>query len=173
MGRRRPGSPTRRAAPAGRQVATPERTLALVQPYPPPPRNRTGRTVLIVVGIVVLVGCLCAGGFGFFLYRSLNTASAQPRAAVHTFVGDLAAGDANAAYDELCRRTQAGYSRADFTSFVSSQPRPTKAKITGFDISGNAAQIKTTLSLADGRNQLHTFELARDAGVWRVCGNPY
>lgn len=130
--------------------------------------------MLIVVTVAVVLGCLCAGGAIFAGYKILKSASTEPRAAVHAFVADLAAGDTNSAYEKLCTKTQAGFSRTDFATVVAAAPRPTKAKINGFSISNNqSARIDTTLTLVDGRTQAHSFELANEDGDWRICGNPY
>jgi hypothetical protein len=137
-----------------------------------PPRRRGRRTVLIIVAVVGVL-CLCAGGIAFGAYKLLSSASAEPRAAVHAFVGDLAAGDTDAAYEKLCEKSQAGYSRSEFASLVAGQPRPTKATINGFSIQDGTARIDTTLAFADGRTRAHPFDLVKEAGAWRVCGNPY
>jgi hypothetical protein len=142
-------------------------------PAQPPREKRTGRAVLVIVAGFALVGCLCLGGFGVFLYKTISSASAEPRAAVHAFVGDLTAGDANSAYEKLCRRAQGGYSRGDFATYVAGLPRPRGVKINGFSITDGTARIDATLELADGKPQAHTFDLVKESGLWRICGNPY
>jgi hypothetical protein len=139
----------------------------------PPPRRRVGRKVLFIVLGVVLALCLCGGGFGFFLYTVLREASEAPRAATHAFVADLAAGNTQAAYGKLCARVRAQYTQSQFDQIVAGQPRPTKASISGFSVENDTAEIRTTLTLADGSERGHEFNLVDETGGWKVCGNPY
>jgi hypothetical protein len=139
----------------------------------PPPRRRVGRRIVFIVLGVVAALCLCGGGFGFFLYKVLSEASEAPRAATHAFVADLAAGNTDAAYGKLCARVRAQMSASQFADYVAGQPRPTKARITGFSIENDTAEIQTTLDLADGSSRGHEFDLVNESGGWKVCGNPY
>jgi F0F1-type ATP synthase membrane subunit c/vacuolar-type H+-ATPase subunit K len=144
-----------------------------MDPYRQPRRRSGGRIALIVAGIVVAVLCVCGGGFGFLMYKTISAASEAPRAATHAFVADLAAGNTTAAYDKLCTRSRGRYSPSQFADAVAGQPRPTKAKITGFSVSGDTAEIQTTLTLADGASRGQEFRLAKEGGAWKVCGSPY
>jgi len=147
-----------------------------VHPYQQPaqPRRRTGRTIFIILAVVAVVCCLGVGGVGYGVYKILEESSEAPREATHAFVADLAAGNTDAAYQKLCTATRGRYTKEQFVAVVQQRPKPSSASINGFDIQNSStAEIRTTLKLADGSEQGHTFELVKEGDAWLVCGDPY
>ena len=141
-----------------------------------PQRRRSTRTILIVVGIVLVVGCLIAVVVGFFGIRALNTAAEPPRAATEAFLRDLSNGDAAAAYGKLCQPTRSRTSQAQVATIMSSR-RPTSYRIVDVaiqNVNGEvSAAVTADLTYPDGFTSPHVFRLRKENDVWKVCGNPY
>jgi hypothetical protein len=149
------------------------------QPYqlPLPPKRRTLRTVLIVVGAVVVLCCGAAGIGGFFLFKGLESATGPARQAAESFVSDLEAGDADAAYGLLCSETRGKYTRDAFDQGVARQPKIHSHRVNGVNVTNvngrKSATVNMALTLDSGFTDQHIFALANEDGVWKVCGDPY
>lgn len=151
----------------------------MTYPYqlPQQPKRRTLRTVLIVVGVVVVLCCGGAGIGGFFLFKGVKGATDPARQAAESFVSDLEAGDADAAYGLLCSDTRGRYARDAFGQGVAKQPKIRGHKVNGVNVSSvngrTSATVNMALTLDSGFTDQHTFTLAKEDGAWRVCGQPY
>ncbi len=146
-------------------------------PPPEPRRSHTLRNVLIIAGIVVVLCCGGAVTGGVFLVRGFQNTIGPARDTVNTFLGHLEAGETDAAYDGLCSRTRAQFSRTQFAEIVNAHPKLDGHSITGTNVSNHngrvSASVTATLDFAGGGREQHVFALAKEGGGWRVCGDPY
>ncbi|MFG2045063.1 hypothetical protein [Dactylosporangium sp. NPDC048998] len=144
---------------------------------PQPPRRRTLRTVLIVVGVVVVLCCGVLGVGGYFLFKSVTEATGPAKQAAEAFVGDLESGDVDAAYELLCSGTRGKYTSEAFADGVAKQPKIRSHTVRGVNV-GNyngrtTATVSMGLTLDSGFTDQHTFPLVQEDGAWKVCGQPY
>ncbi|MBO0867867.1 MAG: hypothetical protein J2P15_04825 [Micromonosporaceae bacterium] len=144
----------------------------------PPPKNKhTLRTVLIIVGVVLVV--CCAGGIagGYAIYRGVNAATGPARDTVNTFLGDLEGGNTAGAYAYLCGSTRQKYTTDAFTAVLGQRPKLVSHSITGTSVNNVngtvSASVSARLSFVDGSSDLHVFILNKEGGGWRICGDPY
>jgi hypothetical protein len=146
-------------------------------PQPPPKRGNTTKIVLIVVGVVLLLCCGGAAVGGFALYRGVSQATGPVLASTNAFLGHLEAGENDAAYDGLCTSTRARFTRAQFDQIIAGRPRLTRHTVTGVNVStvnGTATGVvNATIGYSDGSSDNHQFELTKNGGAWKVCGDPY
>lgn len=144
---------------------------------PQPPRRRTLRTVLIVVGAVVVLCCGVAGVGGFFLVKGIKDATGPAREAAVTFVSDLEAGNVDAAYGLLCSDTRNDYTHDAFADGIAKQPKIRSHSVVGVNVMNyngrTTATVNMTLTLDSGFTDRHLFTLVKESGVWKVCGQPY
>jgi Domain of unknown function (DUF4878) len=147
------------------------------QPAPPPAKSHTLRTVLIVVG-VVLVLC-CGGGIigGVFLFHGLSKATAPAEDAADEFVTDLQNGDTAGAYQLLCSGTQGAFTPAAFAQGVAAQPTISSHEMDGVNVvtsnGHSSATVTVKLTTGSGFVDEHAFPLVKEGGRWKVCGQPY
>ncbi|WP_238013135.1 DUF4878 domain-containing protein [Dactylosporangium sp. AC04546] len=143
----------------------------------PPRRNRTLRTVLIVVGALLAVCCVGGGVGGYLLFRNVKDAIGPVRVAAEAFVTQLEAGNTDAAYDSLCEGTRRQYTRDAFAAGVSKQPKIRSHTIQGVFVNTNNGRTTGTvtmqLTLDTGFTDQHTFVLQKESDTWKVCGQPY
>jgi hypothetical protein len=143
----------------------------------PPPKSHTLRTVLIIVG-AVLVLC-CGGGVigAFHLFHAVSKATTPPRDATDEFVTDLENGNNTAAYGMLCSDTQSAFTLSAFATGVTGQPKIVRHKIGGVNVVNTAghstAVVEADLTTDSGFVDQHSFPLVKEGGRWRVCGRPY
>ncbi|MFF5180364.1 hypothetical protein ACFY2Q_20250 [Micromonospora sp. NPDC000316] len=146
-------------------------------PAPPPPKRRTLRTVLIVVGVVVVLCCGGAGVGGFFLFKGVKAATDPARQAAESFVTDLEAGDADAAYGLLCNGTRSNFTRDAFVQGVAKQPQIRSHKVNGINVQNvngrTSATVQMALTLDSGFTDQRAIPLVKEDGAWKVCGQPY
>jgi hypothetical protein len=150
------------------------------QPVPPAPKpgnSRTLRTVLIVVGVVLL---LCCGGAivgGVFLFRGVSHAVGPARDAADEFMTDPQTGDLPGAYDRLCADTRSRFTRDVFVDGAAVQPKIKSHRIVGVNVSNyngkSSATVTAELTLDTGFVDRHAFTLVNEDGTWKVCGRPY
>jgi hypothetical protein len=138
---------------------------------PPPRPRRTGRTVLIVVGVVLGLCCLGGLGAGLWFLNTVRTSLPQVRSATTTYLDDLRAGDTTAAYGLVCDSVRGHVSQESFTAGMN--PRLANYQITGISINNvnghTRARVSTRLTLVDGSQIDHVFPLVKEHGSWRVC----
>jgi hypothetical protein len=143
----------------------------------PPKQQRPWKTVLIVLGVVLV---LCCGGVGFAGYRffkSVQGATEPARAAAEAFVGDLESGNVDGAYALLCKPTQAKYTLDAFKDGVSKQPKISRHSFGGVNVMNYNGKVSATVTLAltfdTSFTENHVFALVKEDDQWRVCGQPY
>ena len=145
-------------------------------PQPPRPQ-RPWKTILIVLGVVLV---LCCGGAifgGYRLFKGVQGATEPARTAADTFVTALERGDTDAAYLLLCKATQAKFTREAFTDGVSKQPKISSHSFSGVNVMNSGGKVSATVVLVltfdTSFTERHTFPLVKEDGQWLVCGQPY
>jgi hypothetical protein len=135
------------------------------------------RTVLIVVGVVVVLCCGGAGIGGFVLVKGVIGETGPARQSAEAFVNDLEAGNAQAAYGLLCSSTRSQFTSDAFAQGVRDQPKVRSYTVQGVFVANNngdqSATVTMNLMLDSGFAELHTFTLVKEDGGWKVCGQPY
>lgn len=146
-------------------------------PSPPPQKSNTLRTVLIVVGSVLVLCCIGGVVGGVFLLKGVKTAVGPVQDAADEFVTDLEKDDTTAAYALLCQHTRSAFSPTTFAEGVSSQSKISSHKIDGAmirNVNGStSATVTASLTMSTGFVDQHTFTLVKEDGGWKVCGSPY
>ncbi|MCW6004811.1 DUF4878 domain-containing protein [Micromonospora sp. CPCC 205371] len=138
-----------------------------------PLKPRTGRTVLIVIAIVVAACCLCGGVIGLWAYNGYRDSAGPAREATTAFVDDVLAGRYESAYGRMCERARNSITQEEFTRIQSAQ-----LKVTGYEISGvtvstfngrTQAAVTAQMTQETGAAFTQTFPLIKEDGEWRVC----
>jgi hypothetical protein len=144
---------------------------------PVPPKSHTLRTILIIVGAVLVLCCAGAVVGGVYLFHGVSKATAPPRAATDEFVTDLENGDMTAAYGMLCSGTRSAFTSSTFATGVTGQPKIVSHQMGGVNVvnSGghSTAVVEADLTLGSGFVDQHSFPLVKEDGRWKVCGRPY
>lgn len=121
------------------------------------------------LGLVLLLGLLCVGG----LFRSRQEPPETARLAVDAFLGRLAAGNLNGAYDQLCNDTRRRVEREDFVAGIGARPAVTTFAIEAVTPTGpSGATVRATLADPVGTATTYDLLVVDDRGTWRVCGSP-
>jgi len=151
--------------------------MAYSYQVPQPPKRRTLRTVLIVVGVVLVLCCGGAGVGGYFLYKGVKDATGPAKQAAEAFVGDLEGGDVAGAYGLLCGSTRERYTSDAFAEGVAKQPKIRSHTVDGVFVSNmngrTSATVNMGLTMDSGFTDRHTFTLVKEDGAWKICGQPY
>jgi hypothetical protein len=150
----------------------------MTHPAPHPQRRtRTTRAVLIIVGIVLVVCCGGAIAGGFVLLKSVQNATQPARDSVDTFLNHLEAGEIDAAYEDLCTRTRGQFTAEQFAQIINNRPKIVHHSIIGTNVMNSngrvSASVNAKIQYVDGSSDTHLFQLAKEGGAWRVCGQPY
>jgi len=144
---------------------------------PQPPKSNTLRTVLIVVGSVLVLCCGAAAVGGYFLFRDIGDSIGPARDAAVTFVTRLEQGDVDGAYGLLCGDTREQYTAAAFADGVRQQPKISSHSVVGVSVvsrpGGASATVSMRLTLDSGFTADHAFPMLKEGGAWKVCGHPY
>ncbi|MCP2329335.1 hypothetical protein HDA40_007842 [Hamadaea flava] len=150
-------------------------------PYTPPPPAKKGLftlpRVLIGVGLVL---ALCCGGLAFGGYKLFDTvkdALAPARDAAVAFLDEVEDGDDAGAYAMFCEDMQATATQSQFTAGVEQRGRTKDHKITGVSVSTvngvSTGTVTATLTEAGGGTRQTVIVMAKEAGTWKVCSNPF
>jgi Domain of unknown function (DUF4878) len=146
-------------------------------PVPPQQRSHTVRTILIIVGIVLVLCCGGAIAGGVVLFKSVQSATGPARDTVDTFLNQLAAGETDAAYENLCAAAREQFTAEQFAQIVNGRPKITQHSIVGTNVVNSNGQVSASVNAeiryADGSTDTHLFRLRKESGTWRVCGQPY
>jgi hypothetical protein len=165
----RPSEPGPAFPPAG--------TPGWGQPAPAPPASNRTRNIVLTILAVVLALCCCGGAVGGYLIKKATDGIGPARAAADSFIGDLESGDTDSAYDRLCAPTQSRFSREQFEQGLTTRPKITRHTIAGVTVtsSNGVAKARVTARLTDeaGFTDTHVFELVKEIGDWKICGDPY
>ena len=152
---------------------TPAAAAPVGQIPAPPVSGRKGKSPFfwMVTGCCgcLLLGVLLVGGIGgaaFFATRA-------PAQAVQEQLGELRQGDMDAAYGRLSRDLQARLTREEFEQLVQDHPGLKDNKDATFwsrSVNNDKARLSGVLMSRAGDVEQVTFELAKEAGVWKVTG---
>jgi hypothetical protein len=142
------------------------------QTEPGKPR-RPLRTVLIIVGIVLVVCCGIGVAGGIYAFRSVSNTLGPVQDGAKTFFEKVMGGPG--AYDLLCSDAKAAISRKEFDDHnVTSRLRG--YRITGTNVStiNGRTTATVTVELTYGANtETHLVPMVNEGGTWKVCGHPY
>jgi hypothetical protein len=149
----------------------------MASPSHPPEARFTPRTALIVVSFLLVLSCGGAVVAGSYFVTTAPKATDSARKATEEFIVDLESGDSAAAYGNLCTETQSKFSREELARRVAAQPKVRSHEIVSVDVvNANGVVVGSAiarLTLDTGAVDKHTFALAKEHGVWKVCGQPY
>ncbi|MBB5868650.1 hypothetical protein F4553_002029 [Allocatelliglobosispora scoriae] len=147
--------------------------------FTPPPTaqapkpKRTLRTVLIIVGIVLVLCCGGLGIGGYLLYRGIDEATGPANDATDAFIDDIEAGAYPQAYARYCDQVQRRISEETFVRTQSARPKITGHEITGTSVSNIngrvSARVTVKATQADGTIFTQTFVLVRPDETWQIC----
>lgn len=141
--------------------------------YDDPLKRRTGRTVLIVLAIVLAACCLCGGGIGLWAYNGYRDSAGPAREATTAFVEDVIAGRYESAYGRMCERTRKSVTREEFIRIQSAQLKVTDYEIGGVTVSNFNGRVQATVTVQmtqeTGAAFTQTFPLTKEDGEWHVC----
>ena len=154
--------------------------ITVTYPYevPQPPRQRRPwKTILIVLGVVLVLCCAGAAFGGYQLFKGVQEATGPARTAAETFVVNLEDGDTDAAYKLLCKTTQAKYSLDAFKDGVSKQPKVSSHSFGGVNVMNYNGKVSATVTILltfdTSFTERHAFPLVKENDQWLVCGQPY
>ncbi|WP_426510303.1 hypothetical protein ACPPVO_06240 [Dactylosporangium sp. McL0621] len=135
------------------------------------------KTWKIIIFSAIGAFLLCCGGGAAGLYFIVNSATKAPKAAAGDFLTALESGRTQAAYDMLCSSAQRQYGPEAFDTYVKKDP------VTGHDLGWGGsysndngtetASIDASVTYRSSGKSKHTFELLKESGAWKVCGDPY
>ncbi|WBB65541.1 DUF4878 domain-containing protein [Micromonospora sp. WMMD812] len=135
--------------------------------------RRTGRTVLIVVAVILALCCVGGAVGGFFLYGFYRDNAGPAREAATTYVDDVRAGNYQVAYGRLCTEARAATTQEEFVRIQSAQPKIRSYETVGVNVSNVNGQIRADVSMRmvreSGAQVTQVFPLVRERGEWRVC----
>ncbi|MGI5243802.1 Rv0361 family membrane protein [Dactylosporangium sp. CA-139066] len=150
--------------------------MAYQYQVPQPPKSNTLRTVLIVVGSLLVLCCIVAVVGGYFLFRNSGKDIQQAQDTTDVFVTDLEQSKLDAAYGMLCDATKGQFTADAFTQFVGKQPVIKRHELAGTSVMNQmgrvTARVSVNLWLDTGSTSGHVFPLLKEGGTWKVCGNP-
>lgn len=138
---------------------------------PPPvaptatPRPRLRWLVVLVVVLALILATGIAGTALFF------TRTFPPIAATDDFTDDIAAGDFDAAFDQVCDRLRTADERRSFDEFARRLSRADELSVDllSVDRDGDAATVDVDATYDDD-TVTTTLRLVREDGDWRPCG---
>jgi hypothetical protein len=141
-----------------------------------PTLARVSRTWKIVIFSAIGAFVLCCGGGLFGLFFVIGKATDAPKAATGDFLSTLEAGNTKAAYAMLCTDTQEHFDVAAFEAYVQKNAPTAHDFSWGGSYSNEngheTASISGSVTTRSGKTS-HDFELVKENGVWKQCGNPY
>lgn len=137
-------------------------------PLPPPtvpPKPKRGPLVWILIGVggLILVGSLCCGGIGYFVY----SATKPPADATHAFFDKINAGDLDTAYANSSGGFRATVSREDFTAAFAGL-KITDVTLSQRNIENNTATVSGTATVEGQGVMALSVDLIQEGDVWRV-----
>lgn len=136
--------------------------------------NRTTRTVLIVVAVVLTVSCVVGVCGGFWFYRTVKDAVGPARAATAAYIDDVQAGNYPGAYGRLCGDLRETMTQADFARIQAAQLKIGSYEIVGVYVNRSSGRVTGTATVemvqeATGARMTQTMFLVKEDGEWRVC----
>lgn len=141
----------------------------------PSRRGSMLRTVLVVVGVVLVVCCVGAAGLGVWNLQALRGTEEPARTAADAFLHDVSAGNPGHAYDELCSATRQRWTRDEFvrrTAGTDAVLRYTVGEVTVTTKDGRPrGTVAVEVVRRTGTVERRTLIVIRDGETWRVCGD--
>ncbi|MGI5247472.1 Rv0361 family membrane protein [Dactylosporangium sp. CA-139066] len=134
------------------------------------------KTAKVIIFSLIGAFVLCCGGGGAGLFFFVDSKTKAAKTATGDFLAALEAGDNQAAYELLCAPTQVLYGPEAFDAYVKKNPPTSHDMGWGGSYSNDngheTATITATVTFKSG-SESHEFELMKQEGTWKVCGNPY
>jgi hypothetical protein len=153
------------ASPIGPPPSTPvEHPTASTIAHPPAPRKRW---LVVLIGVMVLIVGVGIAGTVLFATNTF-----PPLRTAYDFTDDLADGDLDAAYANLCTRLKGPGGRSDFDAFadeILSSLTSFTVNPFGVDRNGNRATVDFTAHYRGDRHTNFAFVLVHEDDDWRVC----
>jgi hypothetical protein len=133
---------------------------------------RWGWPILVAVAVI---GLLAMVGSVIFQVVRHHAEQAPPsaRQTVSTFLHRLVLDDLGPAHDSLCDATRAKRDRSAFAAYVKAHELAGFADPAAGTPSSAASVEYYVLRYVDGTSELHGVPVVQEAGVFRVCGDPY
>jgi hypothetical protein len=132
------------------------------------------KIVLIILAVVVV---LCCGGGGAGAYLFLDDRTKAAREATSAFLAELESDNLTAAYDRLCESTKSRFEQPTFAEAVNRRKPVSHDLHWGGSYSNDngleTATITADVTYSTGPKDAHAFPLRKEAGGWKLCGNPY
>ncbi|GGM13625.1 MULTISPECIES: Rv0361 family membrane protein [Micromonospora] len=149
--------------------------------YPPPPGTpggppkaaglgRTAKLLIVVAALATLL-CCCGGlaGGGFWLYRTVQDATAGPRDALTGYLADVRAGNYPAAYDRLCELLRNRTTEEEFTRERAAEPPRGADRITNTTVRTSNGRSRAEVHVVSDNGPAEVFQLVHEGDQWRVC----
>ncbi|MFI5906857.1 hypothetical protein [Dactylosporangium sp. NPDC051541] len=134
------------------------------------------RTWKIILFSAIGAFVLCFAGIFGGVFFVIGKATDAPKAATADFLVALEGGNTKAAYDMLCTDARERYDSAAFAAFVQKNAPTAHDFSWGGSYSNDngheTATISGTITTKSGKIK-HDFELVKENGSWKQCGNPY
>src|SRR5689334_11350222 len=135
-----------------------------------------------MTAVIVLAGlmlALCSGSIAVDLFSSSDAqkSTGPAREATSRFVADLESGQEESAYNRLCAETAGSFTPIAFFKGLDEQLKIRSHEIVGVSVSdSNGRESATVIARLTRESDLvdqHTFELVKERGQWKVCGQPF
>ncbi|SCF21066.1 Rv0361 family membrane protein [Micromonospora chokoriensis] len=141
---------------------------------PQPKPNRTTRTVLIVVAVVLAVCCAVGACGGLWFYRSVKGAVEPARVAAAGFLDDVQAGNYPGAYGRLCGEVRDTMTLEEFSRVQSAQLTISSYEIVGVNVNNYNGRVTATVTVTavqqtTGAQFTQGLALVKENDEWRVC----
>lgn len=140
-------------------------------PGPPPKKSGMGgtaKTLIIVGAIVALLCCGGAVGGGFWLFRTVQDATAGPRDAVTGYLDDANAGNYPAAYDRLCGALRNRVTEEQFAREWAAEPDKGSYRITNTSVRTSNGNSRAEVHVS-WDSEAEVFQVVQEGDQWRVC----
>lgn len=135
------------------------------------------RTGLVFAGAGVALCCVGVAGLGAWNVQVVTGASGPVRQTADGFLRQVATGDTDSAYEQLCADTRTRWSELGFTSWVRTPPVVRDHEIVDVSVTTRAGRphgtVTVTLTRDSGDTEQRELTVVEEDGSWRVCGDPY
>ncbi|WBB80821.1 hypothetical protein O7606_05390 [Micromonospora sp. WMMD882] len=139
--------------------------------------RRPARVGAAVAAATAGVCCVGVAGLGVWNVQTVRQADGPVRDAAETFLTDLTAGDAEAAYRRLCASARSRWSPIGFAAWTRTPPVVTGHQVTDVSVSTRGGRPTGTVAVRltrDGGGSEHRdLTVVREDDGWRICGDPY
>lgn len=169
------------------QSPSPYQPPSPVEPAAPAPRRRSLTTILAIVGVVLLVPCVCCGGLAALMGRGVYVAATERgnvELVVDQYMRQMEARDAEGAYALFSARARRQTTREQieqlqngpFHELFTDYEKATVTNIsvtTGFNSNqdqaqGTVANVQGTIAYSGGVGGTFRGVLEREGDQWRI-----